>query len=91
VPDSPESSTERLLTFETALAELEAIVERLEKGEMPLDVALADFERGIALVRECNRTLDAMELRVEQLLVTEDGEIAVTPFDPDASEGVERE
>ncbi len=69
--------------FEAALAELEAIVQRLEHGEMTLEAALDDFERGVRLVRHCTKTLNSMELRVQQLVVTEDGEILTEPFVPE--------
>ena len=69
--------------FEAALAELEAIVQRLEHGEMTLEAALDDFERGIGLVRQCTNTLSSMELRVQRLVVTEDGEILTEPFAPE--------
>lgn len=61
------------LTFETALAELEQIVSRLEAGELTLEESLALFERGQELADYCNKLLDNASLRVEQL--TADGEI----------------
>ncbi|MCB9421166.1 MAG: exodeoxyribonuclease VII small subunit [Ardenticatenaceae bacterium] len=61
------------LTFETALAELEQIVSRLEAGELTLEESLALFERGQQLADYCNNLLDNASLRVEQL--TADGEI----------------
>jgi exodeoxyribonuclease VII small subunit len=61
------------LTFETALAELEQIVSRLEAGELTLEESLALFERGQQLADFCNNLLDNASLRVEQL--TADGEI----------------
>lgn len=61
------------LTFETALAELEQIVSRLEAGELTLEESLALFERGQQLADYCNNMLDNASLRVEQLTV--DGEI----------------
>lgn len=61
------------LTFETALAELEQIVSRLEAGELTLEESLTLFERGQQLADYCNNLLDNASLRVEQL--TEDGEI----------------
>jgi len=67
-------------SFEEALSELEEIVQRLERGDMSLDEALEGFERGIRLVRYCSQTLDKMALQVEQLVVSEDGEILVEPF-----------
>ena len=61
------------LTFETALAELEQIVSKLEAGELTLEESLALFERGQQLADYCNNLLDNASLRVEQL--TADGEI----------------
>ena len=61
------------LTFETALAELEQIVSRLEAGELTLEESLALFERGQQLADYSNNLLDNASLRVEQLTV--DGEI----------------
>jgi exodeoxyribonuclease VII small subunit len=54
--------------FEQALAELEAVVERLEHGELPLEDALKQFERGIELARNCQTSLKAAEQRVEILV-----------------------
>jgi exodeoxyribonuclease VII small subunit len=54
--------------FEQALAELETVVERLEHGELPLEDALRQFERGIELARACQASLKAAEQRVEILL-----------------------
>ncbi|MFQ5397987.1 MAG: exodeoxyribonuclease VII small subunit [Anaerolineae bacterium] len=61
------------LTFETALAELDQIVAKLEAGELTLEASLALFERGQELAEYCNNLLDQASLRVEQL--TADGEI----------------
>jgi exodeoxyribonuclease VII small subunit len=54
--------------FEQSLAELEALVERLERGELPLDEALKTFERGMELTRHCQGSLKAVQQRVEILL-----------------------
>jgi len=70
------------LTFEEALAELEAIVERLDAGELVLEEALALFERGQALADHCSEQLEAASLRVEQL--TEHGEIVEIEVDEEA-------
>lgn len=69
------------LGFEDALKDLQDIVYRLERGDASLSAALEDFERGVRLVRLCSKMLETMELRVEQLLVTQDGEITLEPFD----------
>jgi exodeoxyribonuclease VII small subunit len=54
--------------FEASLAELEALVERLEQGDLPLDDALKSFERGVALTRQCQGALKAAQQKVEILL-----------------------
>ena len=59
------------LTYEQALAELEALVAALEGEQQTLTEALALFERGQALVKHCATLLDQAELKVQQL--TSDG------------------
>ena len=54
-------------TFEQAQAELEQIVERLERGQAPLDDALQLWERGEKLYAFCKPKLDAADGRVEEL------------------------
>ena len=54
--------------FEEALAELESLVERLERGDLPLDEALKTFERGVELTRHCQSSLKAAQQKVEILL-----------------------
>jgi exodeoxyribonuclease VII small subunit len=54
--------------FEQALGELESVVERLEHGELPLEEALRQFERGIELTRACQASLKQAEQKVEILL-----------------------
>ncbi len=76
-------SDETAPTVEEALGELETLVGRLEEGEGDLEQALSDFERGVHLVRACSDLLTKMELRVQQLVVTEDGEIVAGPFGAD--------
>src|ERR1700733_13935532 len=56
------------LDFESSLAELEALVERLEHGDLALDDALKSFERGVALTRQCQGALKAAQQKVEILL-----------------------
>lgn len=66
------------LDFEAALGELEALVERMESGELTLDASLGAFERGIHLTRACQRALADAEQRVRMLLEREDGSLALT-------------
>jgi exodeoxyribonuclease VII small subunit len=63
--------------FEKALSELESLVERMEQGELSLETSLKEFERGIALARQCQQALQQAEQKVRML--TEDGE--ETPLD----------
>jgi exodeoxyribonuclease VII small subunit len=53
--------------FEATLAELEELVARMEAGDLPLEEALRNFERGVALTRECQAALQAAQQRVQVL------------------------
>jgi len=61
------TTVETDLPFEQALAALEEIVRRLEGGDLPLEEALALYERGMALAQHCQELLDRAELRVTRL------------------------
>lgn len=67
--------------FEQALADLEALVERLEQGDLPLEASLAEFQRGVDLSRRCQAALAAAEQRVEKLLQRPDGTEERVPLD----------
>lgn len=54
-------------SFEAALAELEATVRRLDSGDLPLEEALALYEKGVALQQECQALLDNTERRIVEL------------------------
>ncbi len=69
--------------FDDTLAELEGIVQRLEKGELPLEDSLAAFERGIALVRALGQRLAEVEQRVEVLLKSDAGKLTLRPLGND--------
>lgn len=70
------------LSFEEAFAELENTVSQLEEEDLPLEKALSLFERGTILAQRCEELLDEAELRVQQLVPSENGEgYAVVPFD----------
>lgn len=56
------------LAFEEALQELEALVEKMEHGDLSLEESLQHFERGIALTRHCQQALQEAEQKVEILL-----------------------
>jgi exodeoxyribonuclease VII small subunit len=65
--------------FEEALAELEGLVERLERGDLPLDEALKTFERGVELTRHCQSSLKSAQQKVEILLKRGSG-AEIEPF-----------
>ena len=77
---------QQLPEFEQALAELEAVVERLERGDLPLEEALSVFERGVELTRHCQSALKAAQQRVEILVKRED-QVQVEPFAADGRDG----
>ena len=71
-------------SFEASMQELESIVKQMEQGELPLEQALVQFERGIKLARMSQQTLKDAEQKV-QVLLQENGEQQLSDFDPDSS------
>ncbi len=69
------------LTFEAALKELEEIVTKLERGDVPLEESIAIYERGEALKKRCEALLAAAEERVEKIRVSEGKAAGSEPFD----------
>lgn len=70
-------------SFEDSLGELEALVERMESGELSLEDSLSAFERGIALTRSCQQALQAAEQKVE-ILTAKTADAPAEPLDDDA-------
>jgi exodeoxyribonuclease VII small subunit len=68
--------------FEQSLEELEATVERLERGDLPLEDALKQFERGIGLARSCQSALKQAEQKVE-ILMQKSPDADPEPFEPE--------
>jgi exodeoxyribonuclease VII small subunit len=80
--DNPTQSAATPPDFERSLAELEAIVEKLEAGDLSLDESLKQFERGVQLTRVCQTALKQAEHKVEMLTrKTGTNEFEATPFD----------
>ena len=67
-------------SFEEAFLELEAIVAKMDSGELNLDASLAAFEEAVNLVRFCTAELDRAEQRVRALTEAADGSITDVPF-----------
>jgi len=65
--------------FEQTLAELEAIVEKMERGDLGLEESIRHFERGISLTRACQKALTEAEQKV-QILLQENGAEVLTDF-----------
>jgi exodeoxyribonuclease VII small subunit len=65
--------------FEAALSELESLVERLERGDLPLDEALRTFERGVELTRHCQASLKAAQQKVD-ILLKRNGQTGIESF-----------
>jgi exodeoxyribonuclease VII small subunit len=65
--------------FERALGELEGLVERLERGDLPLEEALRAFERGVQLTRHCQSALRAAQQKVE-ILLKRSGQTGIEAF-----------
>jgi exodeoxyribonuclease VII small subunit len=68
------------LSYERALAELDQIIERLERGTVALDEAIAAYERGARLAQHCGDLLDRTEQKISQLVVGAGGRIAEKPL-----------
>jgi exodeoxyribonuclease VII small subunit len=73
--------------FEQAMTDLEAVVERLEQGDVPLEEALASFEKGVALTRACQQALAVAEQKVELLLQGPGGAATTVAFEDDGDAG----
>lgn len=67
-------------TFEESLKKLEAIVDQLEKGDMPLEDSLKLFEEGVGLSAICKQELDTAEGKVQMLIKQRDGSLKTETF-----------
>lgn len=67
-------------TFEESLSELEQIASNLESGNLGLDEAIKEFEKGIKLSKECSQKLDEAEKKINILVQGEDGELKEENF-----------
>jgi exodeoxyribonuclease VII small subunit len=79
-PPTPPATTP--VDFEKSLEELESTVEKLEHGDLSLEDALQQFERGVALARQCQASLKQAEQKVE-ILLQKSADAAPEPFEPD--------
>jgi len=70
------------INFEKTLAELEQLVEKMEKGDLSLEESLKYFERGILLTKTCQQALSEAEQKV-RILLEKDGKSELETFNPD--------
>jgi exodeoxyribonuclease VII small subunit len=81
MPENPHKDVSTL-SFEKALAELDSIVARLEKGDVPLEESVAIYERGEVLKRRCDELLQQAEARVDKITLDASGKPSGTePLD----------
>ena len=69
------------MSFETAITELEDIVKRLERGDAPLETSLEIYQRGAALKAHCERKLKDAQMKVEKIVLDNQGQAGTSDFD----------
>jgi len=70
-------------TFEEALNQLETIAEQIEQGTIGLEESITQYEKGMALVKQCRDILTKAELKIQKLQERSDGTLATKPFATD--------
>ncbi len=66
-----DKATTESLTYEQALGELEAMIERIEQGEIGLEQSLTEYRRGAALLKRCRDILETAEQQIDELTADE--------------------
>jgi len=69
------------LSFEDALKELEGIVQRLERGDAPLEESITIYQRGAALKAHCDAKLKDAQMKVEKIVLDGSGKVSTGNFD----------
>ena len=92
MPSAPKSAgpadpAKASVPFEEALQKLEAIVEAMESGDLPLEGLLAKYEEGMKLAKICQEKLAEAEVKIQQLEKSAAGEIKLKPLAAELSEG----
>jgi len=77
--------------FESALEDLEQVVEQLESGELALEDSLAAFEKGVGLVKYCNQKLNEVEKKVELLVKDKEGKLQLKSFEDLPVSGIDED
>jgi len=71
--------------FEDALKKLQAVVEKLERGDLPLEEAVESFTEGIRLVQFCHKKLEEAEKKVQILMADPEGGVSALPLEAESS------
>jgi exodeoxyribonuclease VII small subunit len=74
----PKKNTD--LNFEEALSQLDEIVKKLENGQLPLDKAIDEYEKSVALIKHCENILSRCEKRISVLQVDKNGDLKEESF-----------
>ncbi|WP_102225858.1 exodeoxyribonuclease VII small subunit [Acidimangrovimonas sediminis] len=77
--ETPSNSPVDQMSFEQAMAELEQVVGKLERGDVPLEQSIALYERGAALKARCEAMLKAAEEKVEKIRAAEGRAVGTDP------------
>jgi len=72
--DKKEKDDMSKLSFEQAIKELGGIVQKIEQGQIPLQDSLSQYERGMALIKQCRSILETAEKRIEKVSGKEQSE-----------------
>ncbi|KKO18135.1 MAG: exodeoxyribonuclease VII small subunit [Candidatus Brocadia sp.] len=75
------------IKFEDAVKGLEDIVERLEKGDLPLDETLSKYEQGIKLYKQCIALLEDAEKKIQILVKDENGVFRTRDYELEFTQG----
>ncbi len=77
----PKTTEKEPKNFESAMAELDVLVEKMEAGQLPLEESLAAYQRGSELLRYCEKVLADAEQRIQVLAPTADGSGTLKDFE----------
>jgi exodeoxyribonuclease VII small subunit len=68
--------------LETSITEINTLIEQMEQGELTLEQSLERFERGVALIKHCQKVLQEAEQKV-QILMLDNGDEELHPYETD--------
>ena len=77
------------IKFESALEDLEQVVEQLETGALSLEDSLTAFEKGVGLVKFCNQKLNEVEKKIDFLVKDKEGKLQLKAFEELPSQEIE--